>query len=350
MSSTTSRWPRPASAFTTSSSPPGAPFRLVPSHHYLADTPLLSNAPPSLPRAHPLSYRAFAKLWRTLRLRGLTAALRPDHRARARARHSSVENDTPLGINFARYEYARERTVLEAPVLALAYYVDVVGPVPDGGDGQGEWEAPEWGVELVVQGGVVRYGPWADRQRAELQRVFFPPTYVDAEARASPRPGEDRAWTALRVFVELRDGTTLHIPFREPSKNWQWDGQYRGPRPRRREGASLSIKAGDDSTISYLMPMLAGDDGYRPLLEVHLDSVTVSSSLNDIRLLTAESCRVRLPPSLLSVFWTFLTRGVRYRSKATCTHHSSGTCTGCGSSTYRFASQCCTSCVTTSTC
>lgn len=30
------------------------------------------------------------------------------------------------------------------------------------------------------------------------------------------------------------------------------------------------------------------------MLEVHLDTVTVTSSLNDIRLLTAETCRVGL--------------------------------------------------------
>jgi hypothetical protein len=40
------------------------------------------------------------------------------------------------------------------------------------------------------------------------------------------------------------------------------------------------------------MPMVVGPAGYEPLLEVHLDSIIVTSSLNDIRLLTAESCRV----------------------------------------------------------
>jgi hypothetical protein len=55
------------------------------------------------------------------------------------------------------------------------------------------------------------------------------------------------------------------------------------------------------------MPMIAGPAGYESLLEVHLDSVAVTSSLNDIRLLTAESCRVNLfsylkiEPSLLMV-------------------------------------------------
>ena len=75
-------------------------------------------------------------------------------------------------------------------------------------------------------------------------------------------------------------------------QNWQWDGYVNVPRPRTREAASLSIRAGDDSTISYVVPMVADAQGYHPLLEVHLDGVTVSSSLNDIRVLTTESCRV----------------------------------------------------------
>jgi hypothetical protein len=46
------------------------------------------------------------------------------------------------------------------------------------------------------------------------------------------------------------------------------------------------------------MPMVVGPAGYEPLLEVHLDNIVVTSSLNDIRLLTAESCRVRIHSSL----------------------------------------------------
>lgn len=38
--------------------------------------------------------------------------------------------------------------------------------------------------------------------------------------------------------------------------------------------------------------MVVGPQGYEPLLEVHLDSIVVTSSLNDIHLLTAETCRV----------------------------------------------------------
>ncbi|VDB95270.1 unnamed protein product [Peniophora sp. CBMAI 1063] len=256
-----------------------------------------------------LVYRLFAKLWRHAKLQRIIALYRHGPRGRPANAHSrfrfrrakSVEQDTPVGIDFSTYEYAQERTILEAPVLSLSYYVDVVGPVPcdpapshsenfDIGNGG---DAPEWGIDLVIHGGFVRYGPWADRQRADLQRAFFPPTYQSTEPTPKLSPGDNRTWTAMRIFVELRQGTTVYMPFREPSKDWQWDGLYRGPRPRRREAASLSIKAGDDSTINYLMPMVAGAEGFRPLLEVHLDSVTVSSSLNDIRLLTAESCRIQ---------------------------------------------------------
>lgn len=77
-------------------------------------------------------------------------------------------------------------------------------------------------------------------------------------------------------------------------QNWQWDGKVEVPnRPKIREAASIHVKAGDTSTITYLMPMAANSRGYEPTLEVHLDTVSVTTSLNDIRLLQAGSCRVR---------------------------------------------------------
>jgi len=87
-----------------------------------------------------------------------------------------ADEDTPIGIDFSAFEYAIERKILEAPTLELTYYVDVVGEVPShpvaaryGVDGifdigNGD-TPPEWGFDLVVYGGFLRYGPWADRQR-----------------------------------------------------------------------------------------------------------------------------------------------------------------------------------------
>ena len=54
--------------------------------------------------------------------------------------------------------------------------------------------------------------------RAELQRAFFPASYRNSEVTPKLNPGDKRVWTALHIFLELRDETTLHIPFREASK------------------------------------------------------------------------------------------------------------------------------------
>lgn len=125
------------------------------------------------------------------------------------------------------------------------------------------------------------------------------------------KPGDQRVWTALKVFVEFADGATLILPFREPSKaslscfictvgsliprfqDWQWDGKSNVPRPKTRDPAYMHLRVGEGSSIRYFMPMVASVDGYDPVLEVHLDSIAATSSLNDIRLLEAESCRVR---------------------------------------------------------
>jgi hypothetical protein len=76
-----------------------------------------------------------------------------------------------------RVEYAKVTTLLTSPELEMTYYCDTVGVVPevprvvtgfagletcDIGNGD---LSPEWGVDLVIKGGIITYGPWTDRQR-----------------------------------------------------------------------------------------------------------------------------------------------------------------------------------------
>lgn len=76
-----------------------------------------------------------------------------------------------------RVEYAKVTTLLATPELEMTYYCDTAGRVPlipkvvtgfvgletsDIGNGD---LSPEWGVDLVIRGGTITYGPWADRQR-----------------------------------------------------------------------------------------------------------------------------------------------------------------------------------------
>ncbi len=142
-------------------------------------------------RASYLSFDGFKKLWQDFEIRkwlfasdrlskvshhNVTTSHAPSWVRRKPQK--SMDEETPLGADFATLEYAIERKVLEASALELLYYADVVGVVPTPADEQaGQAESldpfdigngdlpPEWGIDLVVRGGFIRYGPWADRQR-----------------------------------------------------------------------------------------------------------------------------------------------------------------------------------------
>jgi hypothetical protein len=133
-----------------------------------------------------LLFSNFVRLWRRLRIpdlfpigRGTSGTPRSNSGPSRSRRKSSLDEETPVGVDFSVLEYAVERKILEAPLLDLSYYMDVAGDVPaetiqidsasaepyDVGNGD---LSPEWGVDIVIQGGFLRYGPWADRQRFVL--------------------------------------------------------------------------------------------------------------------------------------------------------------------------------------
>lgn len=122
------------------------------------------------------TYRSFVKWWRQLSLYSATQDYMNSFRAPKKSK-SAPQNDPSVGGDFLTMEYAIERKILEAPLLELSYYADVVGLVPPGSHATLETNmqdnydvgngglSPEWGIDLVVRGGFIRYGPWADRQR-----------------------------------------------------------------------------------------------------------------------------------------------------------------------------------------
>lgn len=56
----------------------------------------------------------------------------------------------------------------------------------------------------------------------------------------------------------------------------------------------LDMSLGPNSTLSYALPMVNSDAGYETLVEVHLDALAISSSVNYATFLRAETCRVSL--------------------------------------------------------
>ncbi|ATY64569.1 fermentation associated [Cordyceps militaris] len=207
-------------------------------------------------------------------------------------------------------EYAAVTTIMDSPFAHLQVYWDAVAKVTqrdarpntadsllhiNGGD------APAWGMHLTVRGGTMNYGPWADRQRADLQRVFLPGLAKDATPAKPLTPGEWRVATEFKLLIELEDTVTLRIPIREESKNWRWRGKeppisQQAPTKRKQRNKAkkksktdvnqtrpvgwLELKVPANSCVEYSMDMLARLGGYKNTLRVDLPTSELWSSVN----------------------------------------------------------------------
>lgn len=238
--------------------------------------------------------------------------------------------DGPDGDETTRWagtEYAMLNPILESPEAVFTMYWDSVGIVTsaavaaeaiNGGleelkgksasdhrehNINGFEPPPAWGMALSVRGGSINYGPWADRKRAELQRVFFPGLSKDAQPAQNLPVGALRVPTQFKLYVELDEEVTLRIPVREASKNWRFKNKetntkFRPARDKRRvrsrfkksepAGAApsqrpygwLDIKVAANATVSYCMDMTASDSGFSSMLKLDLPRVEISSSVN----------------------------------------------------------------------
>ncbi|KAF8210348.1 hypothetical protein K438DRAFT_1959629 [Mycena galopus ATCC 62051] len=241
-----------------------------------------------------LSHQGFAKLWRHLKLYAATRKFpsnqdfanhsAPPRSHRAHGKHKSFDDDTPIGADFATFEYAIDRKILEAPVLELTYYTEVVGDVPSLPHPV-ETDRETLGMVTLGRNGELILLSEEGFCGMDLGQIDNAPSF---------RKPSFLLLTKIWKKHLLRDDTTLYIPFREASKNWQWDGHTNVQRrPKKREPASIHVTVGDRSSINYMVPMVATAEGYESVVEVHLDTVEITSSLNDIRLVSAESCRIR---------------------------------------------------------
>lgn len=221
------------------------------------------------------------------------------------------DRDQDDKARWSSVEYAALSTVMDCPEATIVIYWDVVGKVEDRGPHEksrsespninGD-EPPAWGIDVSIKGGTINYGPWADRQRADLQRVFVPSLCKDAVVAQPLQPGAWRAPTQFKMNIVLDDTVTLRVPIREESKNWRWRGKeppmrHQGTSARRktrhrtkkdgkgdatqlRPAGWLEVKVPSNSTITYSMDMFAKSSGYHNSLEVDMPSTELWSSVN----------------------------------------------------------------------
>ncbi|KAI2617003.1 hypothetical protein GGS26DRAFT_603312 [Hypomontagnella submonticulosa] len=217
-------------------------------------------------------------------------------------------------LRWSSVEYASVNTVVDSPEATLTILWDVPGKVsPSSALGTSKGDkyplddingttAPAWSIGLSLKGGTINYGPWADRHRAEIQKVFFPGVHKDAKPAQRLPPGADRVPTQFKFYLQLDEEAILRVPTREDSKNWRWKKEAstlkqlrkegnRRERGRNRKSASataaeqrpygwLDVKVPANSTASYTMDMLAKQTGYTNTLSVDLPTTEVSTSVN----------------------------------------------------------------------
>ena len=225
------------------------------------------------------------------------------------------ENEQDDKARWSSIEYATVSTIADSPKASMSFYWDVVGivparprtskssPVKETSNINGDLP-PDWGIDLFFKGATINYGPWADRQRAEIQKVFFPSLCKDASASEKLVPGQFRTPTEFKLYIEFDDETTLRVPIREESKNWKWTKQADNfsthPRDQKRNGNKsrkrkaekgstgpeirpfgwLDIKVGSNATVRYAMDMVAGPSGFSSKLELDLPQIEITTSVN----------------------------------------------------------------------
>ncbi|KAF9928462.1 hypothetical protein FBU30_002364 [Linnemannia zychae] len=194
-------------------------------------------------------------------------------------------------------EYAMVRNILQCSSLGLRYYTDVAGKVPEKSQ-QPEADIdlpPEWSIELLIDEAVISYGPWADRQRAEMQNFFFPNSFRSVEVTPEPQPGEDRIHAALQMMVTFSSDFTIKIPTKEISKDWKYnDPEFQAVQGGKsmRPFGWLEMKADRGSLISVDIPMVYGVDGYKNVVLVELYNLVTTSSVNYAPALTLKELKM----------------------------------------------------------
>ncbi|ERF70312.1 hypothetical protein EPUS_06353 [Endocarpon pusillum Z07020] len=219
---------------------------------------------------------------------------------------------------WSNVEYARFSQVVDCPSVHLSLYWDVPGVVEQDPASAGRIETdhdtdlgkpPAYGLDLILRGGKINYGPWADRARAEIQNIFFPSSYRDAVPADPVSVGSSRQSTIFSVHIHIENETSLRLPTRENSKDWQWKGRAGALRgasgmkqqsdkkhtrkkkdeknllgPDVRPFGWFAVSVLPNSTIAYNMGMIARKQGYHNDLELDLKGTKMTTSVNHAQL------------------------------------------------------------------
>lgn len=160
--------------------------------------------------------------------------------------------------------------VMMSNLVELYFYMDepgIVPPVPvpltlANGDVV-EASPPVWGIDLKCGKGTdFSYGPWADRQRDNLFKFFFPPDYQSLVPTPSPQPGEIRQYQSFEVSLITLNEATIDVLF---SKN--------------KETNAMHVTIGPGSYLEVTLPWITLQNGFTTKISGQLLHVEATTSL-----------------------------------------------------------------------
>lgn len=150
------------------------------------------------------------------------------------------------------------------------YYMDEPGTVPPepemlrlaNGD-LVEANPPMWGIDIKCGKGTdFSYGPWADRQREQLYKLFYPQDYQPMKPTAAPLPGEQRQIQSFDIRLSTLNDATIDILF---SKD--------------QETNAVHMNIGPGSYLEVTIPWVVYSDGYTTKITGQLLHMEASTSL-----------------------------------------------------------------------
>ena len=202
-------------------------------------------------------------------------------------------------------EYARVPLVLDSKELQLRYYWDSVGIVPLSNQQLNEKSsmaeiAPEWGVDLKFKESSLNYGPWADKQRTDIQSFFYPYAYHSVPPTTFPTAGQSRIFTNFQIHVEMLGDLTWKLPFREVSKDLGGKGNDLSPQSLNMSNflqtiaksySWLELKLFAGARFNINVPYIIAE-GSETDININCNSVSLSSSINQSTIFSGNEMKI----------------------------------------------------------
>ncbi|CAO3595340.1 unnamed protein product [Absidia cylindrospora] len=259
-------------------------------------------------RTYQRSYGCWKHIWHGIKMAlcigGTNYTLDKEHEDQDRYRVFNEHHTRRLYPE----DYAKIESFVECSQMALCYYADNPGPVPNtvsnGNTGIGldignGGLPPEWGLRLSLWNAVFNYGPWTDKQRSSIQDYFFPNAHRTNLSTTPLLPGEIRVPTSFDFTMDFMTDAKVRMPTKEVSKDWKYtgdipdldidkDGYYARPY------GWLDIKFKEGSSLKTATPFVSNEQGYVATINLDLKSVDVTTSVNFANLIHADGFKLHV--------------------------------------------------------